>query len=472
MKLRMKYLIVLLVFSASISSMRTQGQLIENKNVLTGFSYTLKYTFNQPDGDHFWRFLNHDDNFWKSVKDLEELSKLVKKIGPRHLYLRIVTSQKPETINNLYFKIRMDGRFVLCVNGVEVRNRSVKSDQLIDCTIPARRPENIGTNIYAFEFHFDQTTATIFELKLQNSRWFSTDDRTSDAAPVLNVMMRDAAVCRGKDGAWYMTGTTGDDTFMLPNPQYWLINPGIQLFRSADLKTWKSLGYVWTFEKDGTWNKDFGTFGGRGPARGIFAPEIKLINDKYWISYSVNHSNKSHQHGIGLLWANHPEGPYHEVSPESPMTEGFDPGLFTDDDQTTYLLKHGGQIVRLKNDMSGISGPFTDLKPSNFPSVGYEGVHLFKYQGKYFLTSADWNIHPDGKISYDSMVSTADNIYGPYSERYCALRYGGHNSYFIGENNELYATKWCYSDQNNHWQKVSIIRMDIDSCGFLRVANL
>lgn len=471
MKIKLKYFAVFLLFVVGFNSLKIYGQLVGKQNALSDFSYTLRYRFSQPDGDNFWRFLNHDDTSWKSLCDFDELAKLVKNAEPQLIYLRIVANQKPETINNLYFKIRMDGKFSLSVNGTEVRSGTGKSDQLVDCTIPARRSENIGTNIYAFEFHLDKTKKSIFELKLMNSRWFSTDDGLSVSEPVLDVMMRDAAACRGKDGAWYMTGTTGDDTFLLPNPNYWLISPGIQIFRSTDLKTWKSIGYVWTFEKDGTWNKDYGTFGGRGPARGIFAPEIKLINEKYWICYSVNHSNTTHQFGIGLLWADRPEGPYHEISPKSPLTSGYDPNIFTDDDGTNYLLKHGGLIAKLKSDLSGISGPFIELKPSNYPFVGYEGVHLFKFQGKYFLTSADWNIHADGKISYDSMVSTANNIYGPYSERYCALRYGGHNGYFTGKNNELYATKWCYPDGSNQWQKVSIVKMNLASDGFLRPAN-
>ena len=256
--------------------------------------------------------------------------------------------------------------------------------------------------------------------------------------------------------------------FLKPNPNYWLINSGIQVFRSTDLITWKSLGYVWTFDKDGTWNKEFGKFGGRGPARAIFAPEIKYHKGKYWINYSVNNVTGKRSFGIGLLYSDKPEGPHQEVSPDHPLTDGFDSNLFFDEDGAVYLLKHGGEIARLKDDMSGIAGTFHHLSPANYPNVGYEGVHLLKHKGRYYLTSADWNVHRDGKVSYDSMVAVADHIDGPYGNRYCALRYGGHNSYFSGPDGQLYATIWCYPDQDEHWQKVSILKMSLGRGGIIK----
>ncbi|MEI7503773.1 MAG: hypothetical protein WCJ61_10865, partial [Paludibacter sp.] len=28
----------------------------------------IRYSFVKPDGDHFWRFLNHDDSHWRLAK--------------------------------------------------------------------------------------------------------------------------------------------------------------------------------------------------------------------------------------------------------------------------------------------------------------------------------------------------------------------------------------------------------------------
>jgi xylan 1,4-beta-xylosidase len=222
---------------------------------------------------------------------------------------------------------------------------------------------------------------------------------------------------------------------------------------------------VWTFERDGTWNKEFGTFGGRGPARGIFAPEIHYLKGKFWLVYSVNHTTAKHRFGIGLACADRPEGPWREMSPEGPLTDGFDPNLFEDNDGKVYLLKHGGEISQFSEDMTRLITPPRPLKAENFPSVGYEGVSLFKQDGRYYLTAAEWNVHADGSQSYDSMVAVSTNLFGPYGPRQCALRFGGHNGYFKDSNGTIQATIWCYPDHHPHWQKVSIVPMRIQTEG-------
>ena len=66
------------------------------------------------------------------------------------------------------------------------------------------------------------------------------------------------------------------------------------------------------------------------------------------------------------------------------------------------------------------------------------------------------------------MIASSTNIYGPYGNRYCALRYGGHNGYFEGPNKDIYATIWCYPDQDEHWQKVSIVKMKLNNKGMFQ----
>ena len=61
-------------------------------------------------------------------------------------------------------------------------------------------------------------------------------------APLLNIGLRDTAICRGPDDTFYLTGTIG--------PDFMVANEGIRVWRSHDLKTWDDLGLVWTFERD------------------------------------------------------------------------------------------------------------------------------------------------------------------------------------------------------------------------------
>jgi xylan 1,4-beta-xylosidase len=428
----------------------------------------ITYLFSKPDGEEFWKFINHDDARWFQANEVSDIAAAFKKAKASDLYVRIEVEHTASSLNNFYFKMRHSGPVEIFANGVKVGGSNNVANQLQDYIVHARRIETLGKNIYAIHFRNAFDEGSFFDLEIKCPTWVSEDEGKLRPVPVIADMIRDAEVCLGGDGAWYMTGTTGDDAFLKPNPNSWLINSGIQVFRSTDLMVWKSLGYVWTFDKDGTWNKEFGKFGGRGPARAIFAPEIKYHKGKYWINYSVNNVTEKRSFGIGLLYADKPEGPYHEVSPDQPLTEGFDSNLFFDDDGAVYLLKHGGEIARLKDDMSGIDGTFRHLSPANYPNVGYEGVHLFKHKGKYYLTSADWNVHRDGKVSYDSMVAVADHIDGPYGNRYCALRYGGHNNYFSGPEGQIYATIWCYPDQDEHWQKVSILKMSLGRGGILK----
>ena len=67
--------------------------------------------------------------------------------------------------------------------------------------------------------------------------------------PVLNVPLRDASICVGGDGYYYLTGTLG--------PDFMVANEGIKVWRSKDMKDWDSLGLVWSIGRDGTWQKQW-----------------------------------------------------------------------------------------------------------------------------------------------------------------------------------------------------------------------
>ena len=61
--------------------------------------------------------------------------------------------------------------------------------------------------------------------------------------PLVNAQIRDAVICVGHDGRYYMTGSCGDDI--------WKQNDGVELWVSSDLRSWDYLGLVWSFDKDG-----------------------------------------------------------------------------------------------------------------------------------------------------------------------------------------------------------------------------
>lgn len=435
-----------------------------------GSEPVIRYLLTQPDGgeDTFWTWPNHDTSGWLKAADLDEIARVVAERKAQELWLRIEIEHTAALINNAHFAIRHDGPLQLFVNGLKRVDVPRASNGTALYHVSPRRPESIGRNVYALHVRLAKPDLRV---EFRNPPWRTLDDGAYRPAAVLDVPIRDAQACAGPDGTFYLTGTTGDAEFMQPGTNAWLRNPGIQVFKSTDRTNWTSLGWVWTFERDGTWNKDFGLFGERGPARGIFAPEIHFFKGKFWMVYSVNHRTATHTFGIGLLQADRPEGPWRELSPEMPITDGFDANLFVDDDGAAYLLKHGGQIARMKDDLTGLAEPMRPLAAANYPHVGYEGVCLFKHNGRYHLTAAEWNVHADGGQSYDSMVAVATNVYGPYGDRVCAIRFGGHNGYFKDTEGNWHATAWCYPDADPHWQRVTILELIDADDGRFRIRN-
>jgi beta-xylosidase len=184
----------------------------------------------------------------------------------------------------------------------------------------------------------------------------------------------------------------------------------------------------------------------------VYAPEIHYLKkrDKYCIVYGPNTKRKTGPgFGIGILEAQNPEGPYREVTGDKPIVGGFDGNLFEDDDGSVYLLHHGGgTIMRLKDDLSAPAEPVREVRPANYPRVGFEGVYFFKRNGTYYLTAAEITAYQQGYSSYSTVVAMSTNIYGPYGNRYFAYPCAGHSSVFQATNGDWYATSFTLPGKN------------------------
>jgi hypothetical protein len=239
--------------------------------------------------------------------------------------------------------------------------------------------------------------------------------------------MRDPSICIGPGGTYYLTGTTANNPAGSHDKTGWYyVNEGIRLWKSKDLKKWEPLGLVWSLDKDATWAKEFKPFrDARG--RAVWAPEIHYLKGTFWLSYGMNYR------GAGLLKSTtgKPEGPYVDINPDGPFfgSDGKDVSLFQDDDGKVYLVYNKGWIAPLNEDMTGLAGKPRLLKPANARCVGFEGAFLTKHKGKYILMGAEFNEY-DGGRTYDCMAAVADNLYGPYGDRYLAIPHAGHNILF------------------------------------------
>jgi beta-xylosidase len=288
--------------------------------------------------------------------------------------------------------------------------------------------------------------------------------------PLVEVQVRDTIVCRGGDGNFYMTGSTGENI--------WAYNRGVELWRSPDLKTWKYLGLVWDMDKEGTWEKAWRPLHDK-PCRAIWAPEIHCLRGNYVICLSIAPT------GISILKSTtgKPTGPYvHAFSPERPIVNAIDPTLFEDDDGKVYFTHSSAtRIARLKDDLTGMAEDFRPIvlaDPDHTPShhaerctprgsndLGTEGAVLFKANGRYYLGAAD---SYEGR--YSTCLAMSDNVYGPYHLRHEAVPCAGGTGFFQDHKGGWWTSFFGNDNQAPFREKPAIVKVDFDPQGRVVVA--
>ncbi len=283
--------------------------------------------------------------------------------------------------------------------------------------------------------HFDPELLIRTKDPLAKPPGWSTEEQSGTPLPpikpLLDYAIRDTSVALGPDGIYYLTGTTG-------SPDINAVTSDVQVWKSPDLVKWSPVvdrprlrSIVWNVDRDGTWQKQIGQRDG-APFRPVWGPEIHYLKNTFWMTYSVPNL------GVGLLKSTtgKAEGPYVSIlKPDQPLANGIDASLFQDDDGAVYFLYGGGRIARMKDDMSGLAEDFHNITPSNAPYVGFEGVSMFKANGRYYLAAADFAFG-----DYNSYVASADKVYGPYGDRYLAVPHAGHDTFFQDKTGQWWST--------------------------------
>jgi beta-xylosidase len=288
---------------------------------------------------------------------------------------------------------------------------------------------------------------------------------------LMDTPLRDTSICRGPDATWYMTGTV---------EPFWGYNEGIKVWKSPDLTNWTALGFVWKYGES-TWHKKF-----LEAKKPLWAPEIHFLKGTFWLTYSMpGYDGTAKTSGSGLLKSTtgKAEGPYADMQPAERLGDEIDASLFEDDDGTVYFLWHSGKIARMKPDMSGLAEPYHWLKTTaadpnpkhhsglcagifgkdSFDHVGYEGMFLFKHNGRYHLSCGE---HFEGR--YSCAMTSATNIFGPYGPRYEAIPHGGHNAFFKDERGQWWST-YFGSDNLAPWQeRPAVLPIEFDADGHVR----
>ncbi|MFP4382333.1 MAG: family 43 glycosylhydrolase [Candidatus Sumerlaeia bacterium] len=254
----------------------------------------------------------------------------------------------------------------------------------------------------------------------------------------------DTAITKGPDGMYYLTGTSGskrEDGTVNFN-----VNDGIYLWKSSDLKSWEAMGKLVDRDMVKADVEDLGllrTVAYRDEMEGLLAPEIHFVKDACYLTYSLKPC------GAGLLksTSGKPEGPYEDVG--LMMKRGQDASLFADEDGSVYWVFGGGWIAKMNESMTALAEEPRLIMPhdgrKDLPAgaqilqVGTGGAFMFKKDGVYHLLAAA--IHGRlGVPCYDTWVSTAPSLDGPWVRRKLAVAHGGQSTMFEGPDGQWYAT--------------------------------
>jgi hypothetical protein len=287
---------------------------------------------------------------------------------------------------------------------------------------------------------------------------------------LFDVPVRDPNISVGPGGTFYLVATTEAATKKI---SMWWENDGVRMWRSKDLVHWQVVtgagepnGFVWTFERDGTWSKAWKKSPFVSPngelRRALWAPEIHYFQGTFWIPYSMNYT------GTGLLKSTtgKAEGPYVDVKTDGPLTDGIDASIFPDDDGSVYFLHNGYSIAKMKSDLSDLAEPSRDV---DVPGKRWgEGIYMIKRDGRYILINSGnpHNENPSQPDTYDCFSASSDQSpYGPYNHLYRAIPFDGHNNLFQDKAGGWWSS-FFGSGPNNPWQeRPGVIALTISNEG-------
>ncbi len=188
-----------------------------------------------------------------------------------------------------------------------------------------------------------------------------------DINPITRLDYPDADVIRVED-TYYMISTT----------MYFM--PGGEILRSYDLVNWEHAAYVYDIldsTPGQTLQGDANAYG-----KGMWAASLRYHNHTFYVCFVANDTGKTY-----LYTSKSIEGPWNKRN-----IEGFyhDCSLLFDDDDRVYIVYGNKQVylTELKKDLSGpLEGGLHRMIVSDEdnPSLGYEGSHLYKINGRYYV---------------------------------------------------------------------------------------
>ena len=214
--------------------------------------------------------------------------------------------------------------------------------------------------------------------------WTADNGNGTFTNPLFYEEFSDPDIIRVGDTFW-MTGTTMHTM------------PGLPILRSADLVNWELVSYVFdvldlgpSFRLEGT-----DIYG-----QGIWAPCLRYRDGVFYIFSNIN------KHNTQIFTATDPAGPWARREMKHSL---HDLSVLFDDDGKAYVVwgYRNLQLAQLTDDLTDlVPGTLTEIFDKD-AQIG-EGVHFYKVDGQYILTSA-WFAG-----SMRMAGARADAVFGPW----------------------------------------------------------
>ena len=170
----------------------------------------------------------------------------------------------------------------------------------------------------------------------------------------------------------------GDTYYMVSTTMYFM--PGCEILRSYDLAHWEHAAYVYD-RLDSTPAQRMEN-GSNIYGQGMWAASLRYHEGLFYICFVANDTHKTY-----LYRSKDINGPW-----EKSEIRGFyhDNSILFDDDGRVYIVYGNREIhlTELDGDLSGPKEGGTDrviLSDSADAPLGFEGSHLYKINGRYYL---------------------------------------------------------------------------------------
>lgn len=211
--------------------------------------------------------------------------------------------------------------------------------------------------------------------------------------PILWTDMPDADVIR-VDDTFYMISTTMH------------MMPGGIILRSYDLVNWEIISYVFSRLEENPWHyleEDKNIYG-----KGMWAASLRYHKETFYVCFSANDTGKTY-----LYQSENIEGPW-----KAQEIDGFfhDNSLLFDED-SVYIV-YGNKDIYLTELNADLTAPKENgihkliITDTDHVSLGYEGAHFYKINGKYYIFLIHWLAYGTKRRVQACFV--ADKVDGEY----------------------------------------------------------